>query len=682
MRERWPYTKSTCRGGTRRLYRFSDLPEDIQTVLLNAKNPPAVPLSPVPLTLVPPLESAPELDYDAEELWRWAGSRTQKLRDQGTQRAHVIRHVEQVMEDGTSFRSASRLVAEVEGVNPATIRNWYYGRDGRPGARHYRPQDRAAALVPGWQGRRPRVEIPAEAWQWFISYYLTRRRPTLAAAYRRTVETATAQGWGQLPSAKTFSRRLKSDTSLAARIYHREGPAAVAKLFPPQWRDKRALRAGQAASGDGLKFDRVYVRWPDGEVLNTSTGWFWAAVRTGFIAAWRIAKTENTDLFRLATYDLTGLFKPDVVWVDNTMVAANKAMTGRAPNRHRGKDKADDPIGLLLQLGIEVRFPNPSKVMGSPGAKPIERSFGIGGIHEKVATHPKFLNRGYSKKTAIPYEEFVAVVAVVAEEVARFNTQPKRRTAVCRGVLSYQQAFEESFSSSVATKLTEAQRGLLLRVPEVCRADRSRGEIRLKAGRGPMGQHRYWSEELTEYKGHQIVAYYDPEALSSPITVTTLDGRTICHAQHLEDVGFADTSAGREWSKQKSRWVKATRKAAEAESRMNELEVAAQYPEAEAAEIPEPGVVGGQFGQRRQVVNGEIVEASGRSFQEMSPPLRAVNETTEHEDLVSHGEELILRMGQQMFTRKKEEEERISRSDEQILRMGKHMIGRKKEEIW
>ena len=351
----------------------------------------------------------------------------------------------------------------------------------------------------------------------------------------------------------------------------------------------------------------MWVQWPDGETIHTTTGWFWADLRTNYIAAWRLAKTENTDLFRLATYDLLGLFKPEVAWVDNTMVAASKAMTAGASNRRRGRDKATDPVGLLVQLGIEVRFTNPNKVLGSPGAKPIERSFGIGGIHEKVATHPAFLKRGYSKATAIPYEEFAKVVA---QEVDRFNQQSKRRTAICRGVLSFQEAFEESLQSSVVKQLTEAQRALLLRMPEVTRADQRSGEIRLKAGQGPLGQHRYWSEELTEYKGRQLVAYYDPEELTSPISITTLDGCYVGLAEHRGDAGFDDTQQGREWGKNKARFVKATKKAAEAERRMQELEVAAQYPEVEGTPLPDPGVVGGQFGQKRQVINGEVVDSA------------------------------------------------------------------------
>ena len=598
----WPHHKEGCRGGIRHLYSLASLPLEIQSALLRS--------SPVRLTetnkTVPDTNTAePEpiykdseplgvkrSSYDPDDLWQWASGRTQQLRDVGTARAAAVSELEQLLHAGYPLQAAARTVSTSESFSTATLKRWYYRAKG------YEAKDRAAALIPGWSGGRKRKEISAEAWDWFTSYYLTRSQPTLTEAYRRTVEVAKAQGWGELPSLRTFANRLKSDVSHATRVYLRDGGEALGTLYPSQRRDKAVFRAGEAVSGDGLKFDRLWVRWPDGEIINTTTGWFWADIRTGYIAAWRLAKTETVDLFRLATYDLMGLFKPRLAWVDNTMVAAAKSMTGGARVRRRGKVTPDDPIGLLPQLGIEVRFTDPNRERSSPGAKPIERSFGIGGVHDKVATHPSFLNRGYSKATAITYEEFAEVVH---SEVIRFNSQPKRRTIACRGVLSFEQAFNELFREAVPTRLTEAQRGLLLLMPEVVRADSRTGELRLKAGKGPSGQHRYWTEKLTEFKAKKVQAYYDPEDLVKAVSVYALDGRFIAQAEHLADTGFADTATAREWQKNKARKLKAQKKAARAERRMNQLEVAAAYPEAEEGTPPDPGVVAGNFGQKRQV---------------------------------------------------------------------------------
>lgn len=581
-------------------YAFATLPTQAQAALLKRFGAPSAVTPPA----VDDEGDAPAFTYDAESLWDWATTRSQKQRDEGEKRAGLLRQVVALMAQGQGFRAAAEMVGRANGVSSANLRNWYYGVNHRPGAQCYDVKDWAAALIPGFTGRTVRKEIPPPAWDWFRGHYLTRRQPSLSESHRRVCEVALAQGWGELPAMKTFERRVKSDISLTTLVYLREGPEALARLYPPQRRDKTIFAAGEAVSGDGLKFDKLWVVWPDGEVLNTSTGWFWGDIRTNKILAYRLAKTENTDLFRLATYDLTAITRPSYAWVDNTVVAANKAMTGQAPGRHRFKDRPDDPIGLLIQLGIDTRFTTPPGEASNPGAKPIERSYGVGGLHDLVATSPRLTGRGYSRATAIPYEEFSAIVA---EEVARWNARTKRRTAVCRGVLSFDEAFAESFSQATVRRATESQRQLLLLMPEVVTASRERGEIRLKAGRGPQGQNRYWTETLAEYKGQQVVAYYDPESLTKPVAVYTLDGRFICRAEHLGDVAFHDTAAGREWAKNKSRWRKAQKIAAKAEVRMNELEVAAQYPQAEAPQPPEPGIVQGNFAQRLRVANGDLV---------------------------------------------------------------------------
>lgn len=619
VRNRWPFLEKAHPGHSIRIYPLTSLPPDIQAALLSTlhRSAPscttlhqtAPPGNSHPVRLHDPnkdpntskqVSESPALidkeknssDYDPDALWQWAQGCTQQLRDIGAARAAAVANLEQFLRAGHPLQSAAKAAAQEEPFSASTLKRWYYK------GKRYRPEDRAVALIPGWSGGRRRTEIPLPAWDWFKSYYLTRAQPTLAEAYRRTVETAAAQGWGELPSLRTFANRVSSDIFHDTRVYLREGGEALAALHPSQRRHKGVFRAGEAVSGDGLKFDRKWVKWPDGEIINTTTGWFWADIRTGYIAAWRLAKTETVDLFRLATYDLTSLLKPRLAWVDNTMVAAAKTMTGGTEGRFRGRVTSDDPIGLLPQIGIEVRFTDPNRERSSPGAKPIERSFGIGGIHDKVATHPSFLNRGYSAETAIPYEEFAEVVRT---EVIRFNRQGKRRTPTCRGVLSFEQAFEELIKEAMPVKLTEAQRNLLLLMPEVVRADSRIGELRLKAGKGPMGQHRYWSEALTEYKGRKVTVYYDPEDLAKPVSVYTLDGRYIAQAEHLADTGFADTAAAREWQKNKARKLKAQKKVAAAERRMNQLEVEAAYPEAEEGTPPDPGVVAGNFGQKRQV---------------------------------------------------------------------------------
>ncbi len=608
----WPSREVRMNGGIAKQYNIESIASGGYSSALKQLLP-AAPTPPSPENPTPDSERS-------SHLWRWAWTKSQKHRDIGQNKAMCLFKLRDLLDAKIPVREALETVAQEWAIPAATIRGWYYGTSQHPGVREHPKSDWAALMIPGWSVQRERKEIPPAAWDYFLALYLTHDGDTVAECYRRTDEAAKQHGWGDLPALRTFHKRVQSDIKESTRVYWREGEVALARLYPPQKRDRSMYAAGEAVVGDGLKFDKLWVKWPDGEVLNTSTGWFWADLRSNKILAYRLAKTENTDLFRLATYDLTAICTPTDAWIDNTVVAANKAMTGRSGNRHRFKNREDDPLGLLQLVGITPRFTLPDMTKSNPGAKPIERSFGIGGLHDLVAKHPQFLDRGFSKATAIPYAEFAQVVA---QEVVRFNARPNRRTDICAGVKSYDEAFAESFKDATVRVLTLEQREMLLLMPEVVTASRERGEIKLQAGKGPHGAHRYWNEAMADRKGQKVVAYYDPADLLAAVTVTTLDGQVIGKVQHYAGVGFGDTEAGREWAKNKARSQKAQKVAAQADKRMGALEAAALTPAPNTpASIPAPGLVAPNFGQPlKRVANGDVVGPSSdpqrqRIFQE------------------------------------------------------------------
>ena len=597
--ESWPYTEKPGRGGPFRLYRLGDLPAEVGANVARAEAAKAAP--------APAQARGASLEYDPRGLWKWWETRTDRQRETGLIRAGVIREAE-ALARSMPFRKAFRAVAKrTDGVTWRSIHGWYYGGKGKPGARLYAPEDRPAALTPGHAGRTRRTGIPPQAWDWFCAHWLDRSRPSISNSYIRTREAAAANGWGKLPSLRTFERRVRSDIEPAVRILKRRGERALAITYPPQRRDKRSIRAGEMASGDGLKFDTVWVDWGDGEIINTSTGWFWQDIRTGCIMAHRVAQTETMDLIRLATYDLTGTCLPRVVQVDNTRAAACKAMTAGMKGRKRFKDRLDDPEGLFKTIGVErIMWTDPDPITGNPGVKPVERAFGIGGIHEMVRTNPRFHGRGFSKKTAVPAEEFLEIVA---DEVARFNAREGRRSPICGGKLSFEQAFRKDFehSTNEVRKLAPEQREILKRVPAAVTVNRRSGEIFVRVAPGELGKIRYWSKDLLRHGGRRLTAYYDPGDLKAPVTVLEPGGRLICVAEHLGDVAFSDTAAAKEHAKNKRRYVKATKRAAKAQQRMSSLEAAALSPKPEGVEPPEAGVVAPNFRQQVRVVNGGVV---------------------------------------------------------------------------
>lgn len=554
-REDWQRRERAGKGGGFE-YHYSSLPEKARAayVLRNSASK----------------KPKPKATYNQGDLWARYERLTGKHHNEAMRRLHVLVAVDDLVSAGMKKLTAIAHVAAEAEVDPATIRRWFAL------VKSVERQDWLAALAPRYVGStEPKAECDPRAWDWYKGQYLTRRQPTHADTYRRLEEIAKVEGW-TLPSARTLIRRIETDVDRLTLTLMREGEEAMAALFPRQQRDATVFAAGEAVNGDGLKFDRLWVRFPDGEIINTATAWLYQDLRTRKILAWRLGKTENTDLFRLATYDLTGVCAPQLVWLDNTRVAANKTMTAGAPGRHRFKDQDFDGLGLLPALGMIPKWTNPDKVTGTPGAKPIERAFGIGGIHEKVATHPAFTDRGYSRATAIDAEE---LRAVLDQEIARHNSQKGRQTEACRGLLSFDEAWEEATRSIVFRKFTERQRNMLLMVREVVRVDQT-GMVSIEAGRSRFAKNRYWSEASARLSGKRIVAHFDPDNLRAGIFIYSLTGDYLCQAEHRPSTAFNSATDGRDLKKFRAQATRAAKKEAAAVSRMSALERAALYKNA------------------------------------------------------------------------------------------------------
>ncbi|HFU7594468.1 TPA: transposase domain-containing protein, partial [Escherichia coli] len=114
-------------------------------------------------------------------------------------------------------------------------------------------------------------------------------------------------------------------------------------------------------------------------------------VKTRKILGWRCDVSENIDSIRLSFMDVVtryGIPEDFHITIDNTRGAANKWLTGGAPNRYRFKVKEDDPKGLFLLMGAKMHWTSVVAGKGWGQAKPVERAFGVGGLEEYVDKHP------------------------------------------------------------------------------------------------------------------------------------------------------------------------------------------------------------------------------------------------------------------------------------------------------
>ncbi|MBZ0253934.1 MAG: Mu transposase C-terminal domain-containing protein, partial [Candidatus Methylomirabilis sp.] len=381
-----------------------------------------------------------------------------------------------------------------------------------------------------------------------------------------------------LPSYAAFLRRLR-ETPRELVVLRREGPEALKALTPAQERDHGVFRALQAVSGDGHKLD-LWCRWPDGTVSRPILVAF-QDVYSGKVLAWRLGKTESAELVRLTLGDMVETFGvPEAAYLDNGMAWAAKTNTGGAPTRYRHRITEEEIAGTFTLLGIAVHWCLPY----SGQSKPIERAFRD--LCEYVARHPvcegAYTGNRPENKPYTAGERAVALEdleGLLASELAEHNARRGRRSAVCGGTLSFDEAFEASYANATVRKATREQRAIWLLASAVVTASRTSGEVRLHGN-------RYFDPVLARLQGKKLAVRYDPKDLHAGIHVYLLGGGYVCYAPRLGRPGFKDAEAAGEKAKTLKRARRAARELEAAADLLSPLEVAKALPKRLAPKPP------------------------------------------------------------------------------------------------
>ncbi|RMG55692.1 MAG: DNA-binding protein, partial [Gammaproteobacteria bacterium] len=487
-RESWPFEEATGRGGKRRLFALSSLPEDVQRALVIAAARSGEADAVEQPADAQDNRSRTAHEYDRDSLWAYYERKPEKQKAIAKEKLKVFVALEALLASGCNKQQALREVAEGTPWSWRTIRDIYYGKPGRPGLRHYDRADWLAALVPGYVGRTRQATLSPEAWEFIKSDYLRPEAPSFNACYARLQVAAREHGW-KIPSARTLRRRIDA-LPLWLKVLKRKGEHAMLQLYPPMQRSVRELHAMEWINGDGYKHN-VFVKLnpddPNEKPFRPKT-WFWQDVYSRKILAWATDETENSDMIRLALGRVIEQYGiPEHATIDNTPAAANKWLTGSVPNRYRFKVKPEDPVGLFPALGVQVHWTTVQAGKGHGQAKPVERSFGIGGIGEYVDKHPRLAGAytganpmakpdNYGER-AVSLETFQKALA---EGVAMWNAMRGRQTEMAGGVLSFDEVFEQSYSRSVIRKATESQQRLWMLTAESVRVAKD-GSITLDA---------------------------------------------------------------------------------------------------------------------------------------------------------------------------------------------------------
>lgn len=520
-----------------------------------------------------PAEAAAQPSQD--DAWSWYERQPDSKKAKAVARVAALGTVEDLVRTGTPRSVAMQLAAAQHQVSLRTLWNWANLVAGLP--RH----DWLPALAPRHAGGREDAECSPEAWDAIRADWLRPEKPAFSDCYRRLAATAAAQGW-TIPSERTLFRRIM-EIPEPQRVLLRDGVDALRRTFPAQQRDRSVFHALEAVNADGHTLD-VFVRWPDGSVGRPNIVAF-QDLYSGKILAWRLDRTLSWNTVRLAFGDVVERYGiPRACWLDNGREFAAKRITGGQPNRYRFKLREEEPEGLLTTLGVEVHWTTPYHGQ----AKPIERAFRDWA--SSIAKHPAFAGAytgnspaakpsNYGAK-AVPLDQLLPVLAA---GVAEHNARAGRKSPTCAG-RSFDATFEASYATAMIRKASAEQRRLWLLAAEAVGVRSQDGTIHFHGN-------RYWHEALLAHRGQKVIVRFDPDALAEPLHVYAADGRYLAAADCIAAVGFDSVEAARDAARNWKTYRRATREAAEAQSRMDLAEYARLLPKAEAPEPPAPRVV-------------------------------------------------------------------------------------------
>lgn len=589
-RENWVSRRKEGVRGKAIEFAVSSLPPVVQAALLRKAGKVVV----GGMTLDLPKPKAPR--YCKEQLWaRWGKANT-KAHEKAKARVAAVQAVRSLVQNGSSLMEAYQHISDEFDIALPTLRRYCSA------VKEFDDSDWLAVLLPKHQesataNRKSKLAPVSEsAWEYFKADYLAPEKPNASSCYERLKLAAKAHGW-VIPSIDSLMRRMALEIPRQQLVMLREGEHALMQLYPPQVRSVADLDAMQWINGDGYQHN-VFVKWFNGEILRPKT-WFWQDVYSRKIIGYRCDISENTDSIRLSLMDVCSKYGiPREITIDNTRAAANKWLTGGVKNRYRFKVKEDDPLGIIPMMGIQLHWSSVILGKGHGQAKPVERAFGVGGLEEYVDIHPAL--RGcytgpnpmekpdnYGER-AVDAEEFLRVLA---EGVAMYNAKVGRETEACHGVMSFDQAFEQSYRQATVRKATREQLLVMLLQSEATRVSKH-GTIELESG-GTIASrsNRYYHPDLAQYAGQKVIARFDPQNLHAAVMVTTLQGLHICEAECLAPVAFGDTQQAREHKRKRTQFVKANKQAALAQKSMSALEAAALLPSISDEPAPESKVV-------------------------------------------------------------------------------------------
>lgn len=493
-------------------YHWKLFPVRAQTALMQAASAPA----------------PARIPRDRAEVWSWYEGLPEAVKAKARTRLALIQRVMQLAAP-MGKQSAVSAVARDGEASERTIWGWLAlieSVDSADWLAYLAPRHRAAPAT------RQRADCAPEFLDWLKADFLRLEAPSFTSCYDRVASLCEMRGLS-IMAERTARRWIEANIPRVTLVLAREGERGLARMFPPQIRDRSTLTALEAVNADCHKID-VFVIWPGFETpVRPQIAAFQDLYSNKFLS-YRVDLDPNKVAVMAAWGELVETWGiPRHCLFDNGMEFANKWLTGGTRTRFRFKVREDDALGVLPQMGVQVHWARPAHGQ----AKPIERAFRD--WCDRVAKHPAFAgayvgNRPDAKpenyaSRAIPLDDFLAILDA---EVARHNARPGRTTDNARG-RSFDETFAESYATAPIRKATPEQHRLWLMGQEV---------RKLTAGHGALKLHEnsYWADWMNAHGGESVVARFNPENLHEGLYVYALSGEYLGFAECREKVGFFD----------------------------------------------------------------------------------------------------------------------------------------------
>lgn len=327
------------------------------------------------------------------------------IKDEAARRLTILDEYTELLKVKTSKANAEAIIkTRYSGVSKTTLWRWHSLVNNHP--RDYW----LAFLAPEYEGKQ-RKEIPQAAWDYFIKHYLSEAQPAAIVIYRETIKAAVANAWGDLPSCKTFERRIDSDIHQNLLILGRQGKTALKERLPHAKQDYSKRTLHDTWEADGRRCD-VWVKMPNGEVHR-----LWLVVirelKTRMMIGFKLGVSNDA---ALVTATLKDAFtrtqtRPKYFHFDNGTEYSNNLLTGGQKSTVRRQAEANISIGFLTRLGIKVKWAEPRH----GAAKAIESSWNgfaqnVDKTFERayVGRNPVERPENSDQKHAVPFAEFEA----------------------------------------------------------------------------------------------------------------------------------------------------------------------------------------------------------------------------------------------------------------------------------